>query len=471
MKRRILSALVLLGVFCARTQLQSDIASVSVWHGWYARDHKIGYFQTITQTYPDHYRIESRGKLVTQMMGTPTVATVNTVYNTDKTYALRDFDFTMTTAGHPYHLMGVARGHAINMTVESGDQRQSSSLAVAGPVYPYEALPFMVAGKKDLQPNQKYVLSVFRADAQTTCDAEVTFLGREQLTLRDTIYEALKFSTNVFNMTSTTWIDTLGNVLREESPPSSVSVLEPPEMAMATKLEDAPQDLMQMFAVPLEEKLDNATARSLKYAKLELTGIDPKGFDLSDETQKIVNEAPLTLAITPVSPPSSPVRLPVTGDTSGLKPTLLLQSDNPLIIRKAKEIAGSNTDAVKVARDIADWVFHNVQPKGSASMPSALDVLKTMEGDCNEHAVLYAALCRAIGIPCTVCVGLIFQDGFFWYHAWNKVYLGGWVPVDATWGQFPVDATHLKLKEGDLAQQAQVLAVVGKLGIKLLESR
>ena len=39
-------------------------------------------------------------------------------------------------------------------------------------------------------------------------------------------------------------------------------------------------------------------------------------------------------------------------------------------------------------------------------------------------------------------------DGRFYYHAWAEVMLQRWVGVDPTLGQFPTDATHLRLVTG-----------------------
>ena len=121
------------------------------------------------------------------------------------------------------------------------------------------------------------------------------------------------------------------------------------------------------------------------------------------------------------------------------------------------------------ARKLVSWVFTAVEQQMTASFPTALDVLKTMKGDCNEHAVLFAALARAAGIPTQTAVGLIYMDRAFYYHAWNEVYLGKWIPVDATFGEFPASAIRLKLGQGDLAQQAEILGLVGNIGIKVKE--
>ncbi|MBK9646094.1 MAG: hypothetical protein IPO67_13240 [Deltaproteobacteria bacterium] len=45
------------------------------------------------------------------------------------------------------------------------------------------------------------------------------------------------------------------------------------------------------------------------------------------------------------------------------------------------------------------------------------------------------------------------------------------MPVDPTFGQFPADATHVKLVEGDLDRQIEIMGVMGRLGFRLIEAR
>ena len=54
-------------------------------------------------------------------------------------------------------------------------------------------------------------------------------------------------------------------------------------------------------------------------------------------------------------------------------------------------------------------------------------------------------------------------------HAWPEVYLNGWVAVDPTFGQFPADATHIRLVEGGPDRQVAIVKLVGKLKVKILE--
>ena len=102
------------------------------------------------------------------------------------------------------------------------------------------------------------------------------------------------------------------------------------------------------------------------------------------------------------------------------------------------------------------------------SIPDSVEILQKRKGDCNEHAVLFAALTRAAGVPVKVVLGLVYLDGRFYYHAWDEIYSDGWIAVDPTFGQFPADATHIKLLEGDISRSTDIIRVVGKIQLNVL---
>ena len=65
--------------------------------------------------------------------------------------------------------------------------------------------------------------------------------------------------------------------------------------------------------------------------------------------------------------------------------------------------------------------------------------------------------------------GLAYVRGRFYFHAWPELYLGAWVAVDPTFGQFPADAAHLRFVTGGLQKQAALLRLLGTLQIDVLE--
>ncbi|HEX4932170.1 MAG TPA: transglutaminase-like domain-containing protein, partial [Gemmatimonadaceae bacterium] len=121
-----------------------------------------------------------------------------------------------------------------------------------------------------------------------------------------------------------------------------------------------------------------------------------------------------------------------------------------------------------VARRILTWVHDSLAKEPAVTLPSAVATLRSRRGDCNEHAQLFVALARAAGIPARTVSGVIAIDGRFYYHAWAEVMLQRWVGVDPTLGQFPTDATHLRLLTGGLAAQAELSRVIGGLDLAVV---
>ena len=104
------------------------------------------------------------------------------------------------------------------------------------------------------------------------------------------------------------------------------------------------------------------------------------------------------------------------------------------------------------------------------SIPSAVDILNIREGDCNEHTTLFVALTRALKIPSEVNTGVVYVNGAFSYHAWPSVFVDGiWYDLDPTFGQDEVDATHITLIRGDFEKLIELLRIIGKLEIRVLE--
>ena len=67
--------------------------------------------------------------------------------------------------------------------------------------------------------------------------------------------------------------------------------------------------------------------------------------------------------------------------------------------------------------------------------PSASLCLRTKTGVCGDYALLFAALCRAAGVPAQVKTGRVPQSSSSTSvgHAWNAFYSGStWVLCDPT---------------------------------------
>ena len=162
---------------------------------------------------------------------------------------------------------------------------------------------------------------------------------------------------------------------------------------------------------------------------------------------------------------------------NSLRPNEYLQSDDPKIIVLAKKTIGDEKDAYKAAKKIEGFVADYITEASlSIGYATASEVLQSKTGDCTEFAVLTAAMCRAVGIPARVAVGVAYVDEWLGVtnqlggHAWTQVYIGQdngkWIDIDAAFtssGRGGFDPGHITLATGD-GKPVQFFALINTLG-------
>jgi len=182
-------------------------------------------------------------------------------------------------------------------------------------------------------------------------------------------------------------------------------------------------------------------------------GGDALQFAQTDEQTVVSANGSVTLRIAPIDPQRASIeRKPDAGDS---KPNDWLQSDAPEIVALASEGAAGAKSPREQMQQLEGFVRRFIRTKDlSIGYASALEVARRPEGDCTEHAVLLAALGRALGIPTRVVDGLAYVDAYagkqhvFVPHAWTQAYVDGhWQSFDAALAGF--DAGHVVLSYGD----------------------
>lgn len=150
-----------------------------------------------------------------------------------------------------------------------------------------------------------------------------------------------------------------------------------------------------------------------------------------------------------------------------------IQTDDPAIVTRAAQLAQGAATSGEVAKRILDWIYTSMKKAYTPTFSNASEAIASMEGDCGEHSVLYVALARAAGIPAREVVGLVYSNelGGFGYHAWAEVWLGRWIPVDPSWGQFPADASRVAFAFGGVERQVELISLMDALSLVALEAK
>jgi hypothetical protein len=172
-----------------------------------------------------------------------------------------------------------------------------------------------------------------------------------------------------------------------------------------------------------------------------------------------------------------PLMNPVPELTEYLEPNAFIQSDYPKLKAKALEVVGEETDAWKAACLLERFVHDYIKDKNMLTgFATAAEVMENPRGDCSEHGVLLAALCRAAGIPARLVLGYMYIGGIFGGHMWAEVWIAGdWYPIDGVMGISRVGPTHItfsttSLHKGGLGDAfTSLVQGLGNLEITILE--
>ncbi|MFO1005999.1 MAG: transglutaminase-like domain-containing protein [Planctomycetaceae bacterium] len=194
-------------------------------------------------------------------------------------------------------------------------------------------------------------------------------------------------------------------------------------------------------------------SRKITY-RLQPTDYDPTAVFPNSPTQQLrpTENGAFQLEVTAVDPGSEGTEPAL--EAKYLASSRFIDLDDDQIIKLADEMAGAETDPVKIAIAGEKFVHGHLKLKNfSSAMATASEVARSRSGDCTEHGILLAALLRAKKIPSRVVTGMVYATSLkgFGGHMWTEAYLKGrWVPLDATLANGHGDAVHLKTGDSAL---------------------
>jgi hypothetical protein len=466
------------------------------WDALYLAGSKVGHVHTwveqVTDRGRDLLRVRFNMKLnVKRLNDTSTIELEWGTIETPEGTVLR-LDTVTTASDQKIRVHGDVIDGKLKLSMDGTGQHQEQVLDwgpdVRGPYAPEQSL-----SRQPLKPGEVRELKMFMPDLNRICDVSLKALDEEEVTLGGGVKRTLLKVAHTLKIDgkkrpefdTDMWVDSGGQILKTRTENNGVMVTyrTTREGALAPDNPAGAFDQITQSVIKLKRKIPRPDAtRDVSY-RITLKNDEPAEVIPTDRRQSVTpgaNKNEVVLRVKTAGPgdgaPEGEAADPVF-----LRANAMITSEDKLVVSQARRAVGSATDPWEKAKKIERWVHQNLKDKNfGVTFASASEVARNLSGDCTEHGVLVAAMCRAQGVPARVAVGLVYAEnlGGFGYHLWNEVYVNRrWVAIDATFDEEAVDAVHIKLSDASLDGVSPfetflpIVRVLGKMTIDTIEIR
>lgn len=373
-----------------------------------------------------------------------------------------------TGDGGEEHIRGVTKGDKLELTItHPGRAPEVKTMPASGETAEQADAPRLV-----LAHGQPIAGKAFDEDQLADKNTQTTLGAPGELASAGVTVKVRRVSQvdDKDKLPTTLSFDEQGRALeaRFGEPPVMVGKAEPEQTAKQLEV----VDLFALTRVVLDKAPGQQAFGDHPQLVLEVKGL-PKDFQRTTSRQSYLPKADgLTQVTISGHPPKAQATLPEAASTPELKDALKsdrqVEADDPAIKSQAKAIVGEEKDAWTAAQKLSKWVNVTLQKAYGESSDRATDVLQRKVGDCTEHALLFTALARSVGLPARRVDGLVYmgtegQPPALYWHEWAEVWIGKeWISIDPTFDEPVADATHLALGEEGRADSA---ALIGQLAI------
>lgn len=393
-----------------------------------------------------------------RLMGAERDVSMDSEALTDSTLNLRRMEFRLSDGSAEIEARTVRGEGYLEHTIVSAGRESTTRREFEGDYMP--AFLDLAVAAMDWEEGQVRTFPAFDPSSGSVSEAEVICHGFVRADLLGDSVTAASITVRHLGM-STDMLVHDGQIIREEESGYGLLMTRvPPGQGGEVRVDADLYDLYAVSSTPLEDPRSKGTRR------FALEGdIDWSRFQLDYPPVQTFDDGVVTVnAYGPDTSVAFPVDAP--GLEEYLQPEPMVQSGDPDIVRLADSLTADAGDAWEAAVAIGGFVDLAVTNSPTVSLPSAVEVLESRRGDCNEHTVLYVALARAAGIPARTCAGIVYLQNAFGYHAWPMVWVGEWVSVDPTLQQDVADASHIILAMGDLEAQYVIAQAMGRLSVR-----
>lgn len=463
-----------LGLFSSSSQEQrnrsisstSDLPERDTWMNVIQNGQKIGYTHTSLTKEEYGYLLQEYLYMHINIMGLAQELRLKTsgLLNPDLTFS--SFNFEMSSSKFNFAAEGKVNGNMLSIKTKSAGSTSTIEI-------PLKEKPFLAAGilhafgNTGLGPGDKATFPVFDPTTMSSQPVTIKVMEQEEILNMGSMTKTTKVSLEFKGSTQFAWIGIDGKVIKESGLLGITLENTTNHDAISGFAVLPSQDLTKIASVPSNVRFGNP--QQLKRLEIAIEGIDLGAVQLKNGRQILDGNI---LVIKKESLQNlddfADIDKMNLAENRFIGSTPFIQSDHKKVKTLVQEIVEPGDLPLAKVIKLMDWIQNNIKRQPVLSVPDALSTLENRVGDCNEHAVLMAALARAAGIPAKVEAGLVYMNNRFYYHAWNLVYLGNWITADSVLNQIPADVTHIRFTSGGQETQLDLMGVIGNIKLTII---
>lgn len=447
--------------------IKEAFSKTSSWYDIYNGTKKLGFAVTTFEKAGDEIIITEKKELKVLKNGKETLLTEEVRLLTDNDYTIKSADYSSAFAGEEgIKASGSVEDDAIIFILESAKHRKTYRIETNKKSF-YHFLTLIPMLNQNIPvPGSSFKVSMLDLATLTINDVKVVLEKILPVKIGANVFNLYKFRAGGIIL----WINEQGALIKKEYPSGAVFYSELESIAKESD-DRALLDYTSLPVLKSNKFIANPEDLNLLRVKIKDYNFQSKLYENSLTTLKedvliIRREAAEELKKKKYIFPYKEE-----GFNQYIRPDRWVLTDYEPLANTGRIYAKAHKyDAFSFAEYLNSYLFNLIKTMPEFVMRNSRETHKYLIGDYLERSVMFATYARAAGLPTRLIGGLVYRNGYFYFHAWPEVWLDKWVPADPSLAQFPADATHIPLKEGTLEDIVSIINDLNKIEIEVLEA-
>ncbi len=454
------------------TPSKDIIQKITNWYEIYKKNEKIGFASSTVEMVGDDLIFKDERYLKSEKHSDSTIKELLKTI-ADSSYTPKSFEYTLTTQKERIHIKGDIKGEDIIFFVELPDRRFTKKLPFKKEFYlPNTLIPVIhqnIKQSKDSSTLQK-AFTITTIDIKGLKLIDTRAILEEIMPVKAGINVLSVFKYRIGN--TLFFVNENGVIIKEAHSGDMVYYIS--DEKRAKDFNGARLIFDYTLLKPLRSEVLISYPERLSLLEVQLKGFNPApeiykdSMVTTDKNILVIKKAELgkdnhyTYTL-----PYKDVALRM-----HIMPDAWIRSDYEDLKKTGQIYASSEgNDAMAFAKYLTSYLFRLVSTQPEFIIPDSKEILDYRQGDGIERSLLFASYSRGAGLPTRLMGGLIYRNGYFFFHVWPEIWLNAWIPVDPSLYQFPADVTHIPLVTGSLEEILLITSHMNNIDIKIMNVR